>query len=226
MYANNIKSCFQQLKHHPDVMGTFAFIIEHLIILQCILSFGIVVSMLNYKLIWRIAQLATLMVHNHHPDQLWYDTNLQNSKLLQFIVCSLPAQQQTHANISLQNFHSHCLSSPDNSKLLCGWKHLCKHLQGHCILAGCNCKYWIHLLLPLGFIFWQAVGPNLLWHASQDDHKLPLQDYGQNRYHPSHNSWIIVWIIENTLEFCTLYTLFKNTEVLAGILRLIAGSAP
>ena len=28
VHANDVKSCFRQLKHHPDVMGAFSYIIS------------------------------------------------------------------------------------------------------------------------------------------------------------------------------------------------------
>ena len=40
LHANDVKSCFRQLKHHPDCMGAFAFIIDKLLLLQCGLAYG------------------------------------------------------------------------------------------------------------------------------------------------------------------------------------------
>ena len=40
LHANDVKSCFRQLKHHPDCMGAFSFIIDKLLLLQCGLTFG------------------------------------------------------------------------------------------------------------------------------------------------------------------------------------------
>ena len=40
LHANDVKSCFRQLKHHPDVMGAFSYIINDLLFLQCGLTFG------------------------------------------------------------------------------------------------------------------------------------------------------------------------------------------
>ncbi len=39
IHANDIKSCFQQLIHHPDVMGAFSFVIDTILFLQCGLTF-------------------------------------------------------------------------------------------------------------------------------------------------------------------------------------------
>ena len=40
MHANNVKSCFRQLKHYPDVMSAFLYIISSTLFLQCALTFG------------------------------------------------------------------------------------------------------------------------------------------------------------------------------------------
>ena len=40
IHANDVKSCFRQLKHHPDVMGAFSHLIVHFLFLQCGQTFG------------------------------------------------------------------------------------------------------------------------------------------------------------------------------------------
>ena len=40
LHANNVKSFFRQLKHHPDVMGAFSYILGDYLFLQCGLTFG------------------------------------------------------------------------------------------------------------------------------------------------------------------------------------------
>ncbi|KAL7539229.1 hypothetical protein ACHAWF_006339, partial [Thalassiosira exigua] len=59
-HANDVKSCFQQLKHHPDVMGACSYILGHYLFLQCGLRFGSDFSPANWEVLRRIAeQLAT-----------------------------------------------------------------------------------------------------------------------------------------------------------------------
>ncbi|KAL7533320.1 hypothetical protein ACHAWF_004453 [Thalassiosira exigua] len=61
-HANDVKSCFRQLKHHPDVMGAFSYILGHYLFLQCGLCFGADFSPASWEVIRRIAeQLATAL---------------------------------------------------------------------------------------------------------------------------------------------------------------------
>jgi len=40
LHANDVKSCFRQMQHHPDVMGAFSYIIGDLLYTSCGLTFG------------------------------------------------------------------------------------------------------------------------------------------------------------------------------------------
>ena len=40
MHANDVKSCFHQLKHHPDVMGAFSYVVLDIHFLSCGLTMG------------------------------------------------------------------------------------------------------------------------------------------------------------------------------------------
>ena len=40
IHVNDVKSCFRQLKHHPDIMGAFSYILDDILFLQVDLSFG------------------------------------------------------------------------------------------------------------------------------------------------------------------------------------------
>ncbi len=51
IHANSVKSCFQQLKHHPNVMGAFSFVIDTIMFLQCGLTFGSDFTLANWELI-------------------------------------------------------------------------------------------------------------------------------------------------------------------------------
>ena len=57
LHANDIKSCFHQLKHHPDCMGLFSFIIDHLMYLQCGLTFGSDFSPASWKVLRRTIEI-------------------------------------------------------------------------------------------------------------------------------------------------------------------------
>ncbi len=49
MHANDVKSCFRHLKHHPNVMGAFSFVINTILYLQCRLTFGYDFSPANWE---------------------------------------------------------------------------------------------------------------------------------------------------------------------------------
>ena len=56
LHANDVKSCFRQLKHHPDVMGAFSYIIGDFLFLQCALTFGSDFSPASWEVVRRIAE--------------------------------------------------------------------------------------------------------------------------------------------------------------------------
>lgn len=56
LHANDVKSCFRQLKHHPDVMGAFSYILGDYLFLQCGLTFGSDFSPASWEVIRRIAE--------------------------------------------------------------------------------------------------------------------------------------------------------------------------
>ena len=56
LHANDIKSCFRNLKHHPDVMGAFSCILGDFLFLQCSLTFGSDFSPANWEVVRRIAE--------------------------------------------------------------------------------------------------------------------------------------------------------------------------
>ena len=60
IHANDVKSCFRQLKHHPDVAGAFSYIIEDMLYLSCGLTMGADFSPGSWEVLRRInEQLAT-----------------------------------------------------------------------------------------------------------------------------------------------------------------------
>ena len=84
IHANDVKSCFRQLKHHPDVMGAFSYILGRYLFLQCGLAFGADFSPASWEVIRRIAeQLAHALFkdkslrakHRKYLDRLkWHPT--------------------------------------------------------------------------------------------------------------------------------------------------------
>jgi hypothetical protein len=87
IHANDVKSCFRQLKHHPNVMGAFSFIIGDILFLQCGLTFGSDFSPANWEVLRRIAeQLAEKLFsdsslpikHRKYLDRLIWDVSLGN----------------------------------------------------------------------------------------------------------------------------------------------------
>ena len=85
IHANDVKSCFRQLKHHPNVMGAFSFIIGSILFLQCGLTFGSDFSPANWEVPRQIAeQLAEKLFsdtslipkHRKYLDKLKWDVTL------------------------------------------------------------------------------------------------------------------------------------------------------
>ena len=89
LHVNDVKSCFRQLKHHPDVMGAFSHILGEFLFLQCGLTFGSDFSPASWEVIRRVAeQLAEAFFddkslrkkHWKHLDQLRWDRTLGRSQ--------------------------------------------------------------------------------------------------------------------------------------------------
>lgn len=89
LHANDVKSCFRQLKHHPDVMGAFSYILGDFLFLQCGLTFGSDFSPANWEVVRRIAeQLAEAFFedkslvkkHRKHIDKLRWRQDLGSKK--------------------------------------------------------------------------------------------------------------------------------------------------
>ena len=40
VHANDVKSCFHQIKHHPNVAGAFSYILADYLFFQILLAFG------------------------------------------------------------------------------------------------------------------------------------------------------------------------------------------
>ena len=57
IHANDVKSGFCQLKHHPDVVGAFSYILDDILYLQMALSFGSDFSPANWEVIRRLAEI-------------------------------------------------------------------------------------------------------------------------------------------------------------------------
>lgn len=56
MHANDMKSCFRKLKHHPDVVGAFSYVIKDIMFLQCALTFGSDFSPASWEVLRRIIE--------------------------------------------------------------------------------------------------------------------------------------------------------------------------
>ena len=57
IHAKDVKSCFYQIKHHPDVAGTFSYILADYLFFQIGLAFGADFSSANWEAVHR-AQCA------------------------------------------------------------------------------------------------------------------------------------------------------------------------
>ena len=89
IHASDVKSCFRQLKHHPDVMGAFAYIIHDILFLQCGLSFGSDFSPANWEVVRQVTEIIAEALfsddtlrkkHRKHLDRLRWQHSLGSPK--------------------------------------------------------------------------------------------------------------------------------------------------
>ena len=94
LHANDVKSCFRQIKHHPDVMGAFSYIIAKTLYLSCGLTMGSDFSPAVWEICRRLAeQLATSLFddeslrtkHRQRLDQLQWSKRLGKGKKDDFV---------------------------------------------------------------------------------------------------------------------------------------------
>ncbi len=110
-HANDVKSCFRQIKHHPDVMGAFSYIITKTLYLSCGLTMGSDFSPAVWEICRRLAeQLATSLFndsslrtkHRHRLDLLQWSKRLGKGKRDDFV----PAQAcRIHKGVLEKNGH-------------------------------------------------------------------------------------------------------------------------
>jgi hypothetical protein len=89
IHANDVKSCFRQIKHHPDVVGAFSYIIAAFLYIQCGLAFGSDFSPQAWEPCRRMAeQLAEklcqddslVIKHKQYLDQLQWGKKLGKAR--------------------------------------------------------------------------------------------------------------------------------------------------
>ena len=89
IHANDVKSCFRQLKHHPDIMGAFSYILDDILFLQIALSFGADFSPANWEVVRRIAEILAEKLfdddslrdkHRQYLDRLSWQPSLGSTK--------------------------------------------------------------------------------------------------------------------------------------------------
>ena len=85
IHANDVKSCFRQIKLHPDVMGAFSYIIAERLYLSCGLPFGTDFSPQNWEPLRQILEIlaerlfdddSLRVKHKQYINQLVYDQSL------------------------------------------------------------------------------------------------------------------------------------------------------
>jgi len=97
LHCNDVKSCFRQIKHHPDIVGAFSFIVFQHVWIQIGCTFGSDFSPANWEGIRRtIEQLATSLFdddtlrekHRQYLDKLQWDVSLDSRKKKHFVPAS------------------------------------------------------------------------------------------------------------------------------------------
>ena len=93
-HCNDVKSCFRQIKHHPDIIGAFSFIVFHQLWIQVGCTFGSDFSPSNWEGIRRtIEQLAQGLFsdnslrdkHRQYLDLLQWDVSLDSKATKRFV---------------------------------------------------------------------------------------------------------------------------------------------
>ena len=65
IHANDVKSCFRQIKHHPDVVGAFSYVLSKYLFFQIGLAFGADFSPSNWEAVRQVqSALATTLFHD------------------------------------------------------------------------------------------------------------------------------------------------------------------
>lgn len=94
IHANDVKSCFRQLKHHPDIIEAFSYVIFNQLWIQVGQTFGSDFSPANWEGVRRvIEQLAQSLFqdstlrdkHRKYLDQLQWDVSLDSQSKKRFV---------------------------------------------------------------------------------------------------------------------------------------------
>jgi hypothetical protein len=89
LHANDVKSCFRQLKHHPDCMGAFSFIIDDILFLQLGLTFGSDFSPASWEVVRQIIEILAESLfddkslrtkHRKYLDRMQWQKSLGSKK--------------------------------------------------------------------------------------------------------------------------------------------------
>ena len=94
LHANDVKSCFKQIKPHPDIIPAFSIIIADVLYLQSALPFGTDFSPQNWEPVRRLIEVlaerlstdkSLIAKHCKYLDKLHWENPLQNAsnRLLQ-----------------------------------------------------------------------------------------------------------------------------------------------
>lgn len=99
IHANDVKSCFRQLKHHPDVVGAFSYIIGDYLYAQCGLPFGADFSPSTWEILRRMAEQMVIKLfddealvekHKQYLDKLQWSKRLGNTtEMVRAQACSI-----------------------------------------------------------------------------------------------------------------------------------------
>jgi len=89
LHANDVKSCFKQLKLHPDIMPAFSIIIADFLYLQSALPFGTDFSPQNWEPVRRLIEVlaeklfhdsSLILKHRKYLDKLHWEPSLGKCK--------------------------------------------------------------------------------------------------------------------------------------------------
>ena len=65
IHVNDVKSCFRQIKHHPDIVGAFSYVLSKYLFFQVGLAFGANFSPSNWEAVRQVQlALATKLLYD------------------------------------------------------------------------------------------------------------------------------------------------------------------
>lgn len=103
LHANDVKSCFKQMKLHPDIMPAFSIMVTNFLYLQAALPFGTDFSPQNWEPVRRLVEILAVKLydddslrekHRKHLDKLNWEPSLGSGNKDLFVQAKACSQRR------------------------------------------------------------------------------------------------------------------------------------